>query len=49
MKGDHLSAKVTLAGCAGSQPGIFLMLEGSKEVPCIDTHSDSFNSPYNLC
>lgn len=48
MQGDHLSAKVTLAGCAqydSEYARDFLTLEGSRDVLCIDTHSDTYNIP----
>lgn len=48
MQGHHLSAKVTLAGCAqyaSEYARVFLTLEGSKDVLCIDTHSDTYNIP----
>lgn len=47
MQGDHLSAKVTLAGCAqdaSEYAGDFLTLESSKGIPCMDKPSDSCNS-----
>lgn len=47
MQGDHLSAKVTLAGSAqyaSEYAGDFLTLESSKGIPCTDKPSDCCNS-----
>lgn len=48
VQADHLSAKVTLAWYAqyaSEYVRDFLTLEGSKNIRCIDTHSDSWNCP----